>query len=112
MSLVFEGRMHTFSPRTYLTRADITVIRPMIYVYEKDIITIARQLELPVIPNNCPADGVTKRHAMKEELSRLEAHEFHCPRTDAARRYHLSLGAVDATRSRPNNEAHQKNSIN
>lgn len=73
MSLVFEGRMHTFSPRTYLTRADITVIRPMIYVYEKDIITIARQLELPVIPNNCPADGVTKRHAMKEELSRLEA---------------------------------------
>ena len=73
MSLVFEGRMHTFSPRTYLSRADITVIRPMIYVYEKDIITAARQLELPVVPNNCPADGITKRHSMKEELSRLEA---------------------------------------
>lgn len=73
MSLVFEGRMHTFSPRTYLSRADITVIRPMIYVYEKDIITAARQLELPVVPNNCPADGITKRHTMKEELSRLEA---------------------------------------
>ena len=73
MSLVFEGRMHTFSPRTYLSRADITVIRPMIYVYEKDIVTVARQLELPVVPNNCPADGITKRHAMKEELARLEA---------------------------------------
>lgn len=73
MSLVFEGRMHTFAPRTYLTRADITVIRPMIYVYEDDIISIARKLELPVVPNNCPADGITKRHSMKEEMERLVA---------------------------------------
>lgn len=72
MSLVFEGRMHTFAPRTYLTRADITVIRPMIYAYEKDIISIANKLELPVVPNNCPADGITKRHSMKEEMLRLE----------------------------------------
>lgn len=73
MSLVFEGRMHTFAPRTYLSRADITVIRPMIYVYEKDIISIAKKLELPVVPNTCPADGITKRHSMKEEMVRLEA---------------------------------------
>lgn len=73
MSLVFEGRMHTFAPRTYLSRADITVIRPMIYVHEKDIVSIAKKLELPVVPNNCPADGITKRHSMKEEMIRLEA---------------------------------------
>lgn len=73
MSMVFEGRMHTFSPRTYLNRADITVIRPMIYVHEKDIISIAKKLELPVVPNNCPADGITKRQSMKEEMARLEA---------------------------------------
>lgn len=73
MSLVFEGRMHTFAPRTYLSRADITVIRPMIYVHEKDIVSIAKKLELPVVPNNCPADGITKRHSMKEEMVRLEA---------------------------------------
>ena len=73
MSLVFEGRMHTFAPRTYLSRAHITVIRPMIYVHEKDIVSIAKKLELPVVPNNCPADGITKRHSMKEEMARLEA---------------------------------------
>ena len=72
MSLVFEGRMHTFSPRTYLSRADITVIRPMIYVYEKDIISVAGKLDLPVVPNNCPADGITKRTTMKEEMARFE----------------------------------------
>ena len=73
MSMVFEGRMHTFMPRTYLSRADITVIRPMIYVYEKDIVSIANKLELPVVPNNCPADGITKRTTMKEEMARFEA---------------------------------------
>lgn len=72
MSLVFEGRMHTFAPRTYLSRADLTVIRPLIYVYEKDIIAAARQLELPVVPNNCPADGVTKRQQMKEYVAQLQ----------------------------------------
>lgn len=71
MSLVFEGRMHTFMPRTYLSRADITVIRPMIYVQESDIIACANKLELPVVPNNCPADGITKRHTMKEEIERF-----------------------------------------
>lgn len=72
MSLCFEGRMHTFSPRSYLSRADITVIRPLIYVYEKDIIDIAKKIELPVIANNCPADGLTKRETMKEQLKSFE----------------------------------------
>lgn len=72
MSLCFEGRMHTFAPRTYLSRADITVIRPLIYVYEQDIINIAKKIELPIIGNNCPADGITKRETMKEEMVRLE----------------------------------------
>ena len=72
MSLIFEGRIHTFAPRTYLTRTDITVIRPMIYVHEKDIIATAKTLNLPIVANNCPADGVTKRQTMKEEMLRFE----------------------------------------
>ncbi|MDE6740069.1 MAG: tRNA 2-thiocytidine biosynthesis TtcA family protein, partial [Lachnospiraceae bacterium] len=31
MSLIYEGRFHTFRPVTYLDRTDITVIRPLIY---------------------------------------------------------------------------------
>lgn len=38
MSLLFEGRFHTFSPKTYLDRMELTVIRPMIYVSEADVI--------------------------------------------------------------------------
>lgn len=72
MSLTFEGRLHTFAPRSYLSRMDLTLIRPMIYVLEKDIITIARQLDLPVVANNCPADGTTKRADMKTLLAQME----------------------------------------
>lgn len=48
------------------------MIRPMIYVLEKDIVTIARQLERPVVANNCPADGTTKRADMKSLLEQME----------------------------------------
>ena len=38
LSLIFEGRFHTFSPVTYLDRMDITLIRPLMYVDEADIV--------------------------------------------------------------------------
>ncbi|MCB5473099.1 tRNA 2-thiocytidine(32) synthetase TtcA, partial [Erysipelatoclostridium ramosum] len=38
LSLIFEGRFYSFSPKTYLDRTDLTVIRPMMFVDEKDVI--------------------------------------------------------------------------
>ena len=35
MSLIFEGRLHTFHPNMFLPGADVAVIRPMVYVPEK-----------------------------------------------------------------------------
>ena len=71
MSLVYEGRFHTFHPKTYMSRTGITVIRPMIYMPEKDVIHMQRQLNLPVLVNECPANGHTKRQEMKELLQEL-----------------------------------------
>ncbi len=71
LSLFFEGRLHTFHPKTYLSRREITVIRPMVYAAEKQIIGIAKTLNLPVIHNPCPANGYTKRQDMKELLADL-----------------------------------------
>ena len=71
LSLFFEARLHLFAPVTYLDRADVTVIRPMIYVPEKHIKGVARQLDLPIVKNPCPADGKTKRQDMKELLKTL-----------------------------------------
>lgn len=74
MSLFYEGRIHTFAPRSYLTRSQVTVIRPLVYVAESDIIRIGHALKLPVIINRCPADGHTTRSDMKELLTKLSGH--------------------------------------
>lgn len=65
LSLIFEGRFHSFSPKSYLDRMDLTVIRPMMYVNEADVIGFQRKYELPVEKSRCPVDGLTKRQYAK-----------------------------------------------
>lgn len=71
MSLIFEGRFHTFSPLTYLDRTDITVIRPLMYMNEADVIGFVNKYQLPVVKSPCPADGYTKREYVKNLLKQL-----------------------------------------
>lgn len=71
LSLVFEGRISCFKPVTYMSRADVYQIRPMIYVPEKKIIRMAERLNLPIVTNPCPADTGSKRHEIKELLASL-----------------------------------------
>ncbi len=68
LCLFFEGRIHTFSPVTYLSRKNIHSIRPLLLTPEKDIIDFSKSENLPVVKNPCPADGYTKRAEMKEFL--------------------------------------------
>lgn len=72
LSLIFEGRFYSFSPKTYLDRMDLTVIRPLMFVDEAEIIRFRNQEGLPVVKNQCPVDGHTKRQYAKELLSLLE----------------------------------------
>ena len=75
MNLWGEGRIGCFSPVTYLSRKDITMIRPMILATEAEVIHAARSLELPIVKNICPADGATRRQEMKEfvfKMSRID----------------------------------------
>lgn len=71
LSLIFEGRFHSFSPLSYLDRMDITVIRPLLYVNESDIIGFVRRQQLPVVKSPCPVDGHTKREYAKQLLKEL-----------------------------------------
>jgi tRNA(Ile)-lysidine synthase TilS/MesJ len=84
LSLLYEGRIHTFHPVTYLNRKGITQIRPMVYLSEKHIIHMAKELALPVVPSPCPANGATKREEMKDLLDKL------CRRFPNARELMLS----------------------
>lgn len=69
LSLIYEGRIHTFSPVTYLDRMKLKVIRPLIYMNESEVIGFVNANNIPVVKSPCPADGYTKREYVKELIN-------------------------------------------
>ncbi len=72
MNMLYEGRLGVFAPMTYLDRKDITVIRPLALMPERDVVGAANRLKLPILRQRCPADGETSRQETKEMLLALE----------------------------------------
>lgn len=87
LSMFYEGRLNTLAPKSYLQRADLTVIRPFLYLEEKHIKGVVKKLGLPVQPSPCPFDGHTKRERMKQFLKDLRR-QF--PRADEMMFFALS----------------------
>ncbi|MBE6670939.1 MAG: tRNA 2-thiocytidine(32) synthetase TtcA [Ruminococcaceae bacterium] len=73
LNLAYEGRLGTFSPVTYLSRKDITMIRPFVYTAEKDIKYFMSKNEwLPLVESTCPEDKKTQREEVKKFLAENE----------------------------------------
>ena len=71
MNLLIESRIGCFAPVTYLSRKDITMIRPLVYVREREIEQSLERVELPIIKSACPANEHTKREDAKLLLREL-----------------------------------------
>ena len=72
MNLLSGGRIESFRPVTYLSRKDLTMIRPMIFATEKEVISAAKKMSLPTVESPCPEDKTSNRNDMKELLAVLE----------------------------------------
>jgi tRNA(Ile)-lysidine synthetase-like protein len=72
MNLFQGGTIGCFSPVSYLSRKDLTLIRPLIFVREREIESLVRREKLPVVKSKCPADKETAREQTKKLLSSLE----------------------------------------
>jgi tRNA 2-thiocytidine biosynthesis protein TtcA len=72
MSLFLEGRFHCFKPLTYMSRADTYQIRPMLYVRENELESLAETMKLPIIKSSCPVDRRSKREEIKQTVAKLE----------------------------------------
>jgi tRNA(Ile)-lysidine synthase TilS/MesJ len=55
MSVFHNGLLRTMKANYAVRQKDLRVIRPFIYVREKDTRNFAEKSKLPVIPENCPA---------------------------------------------------------
>ena len=72
MNLFSGGTIGSFKPVTYLSRKDITVIRPMIFASEKEVGRAAQRAQLPVIKSPCPMDKTSEREHVKQLMKDLE----------------------------------------
>ena len=73
MSLFYSGRLKTFLPKTPQERSGVTIIRPLVYFREAEIIDLVDRLGLQPLKNPCPYNGNTKRQEAKELLRSFEA---------------------------------------
>jgi len=74
MNLFVEGRIGCFSPVTWLSRQEITVIRPLVLAREFEVARAAREVEAPVVKSRCPVDGETERARTKAFVA-MRTHE-------------------------------------
>ncbi len=72
MNLLYGGKLGCFSPKSYLSRKEITQIRPLIFCGEREIRSAAARMELPIVKSGCPADGLTARKDTELLIARLE----------------------------------------
>ena len=72
LSFIYEGRLSTFAPVSYMDRSGVTLIRPLVYTQEKNISAYAKNENLPVAKSPCPADHETKREYMKSLVKSIQ----------------------------------------
>lgn len=73
LSMLYEGRMYTLPTSSYLTEKEITVIRPFLYLPEKNIISAVKRLDIPISKNPCQVDRSTKREEIRQLLEGIYA---------------------------------------
>ncbi|MCW9023206.1 MAG: tRNA 2-thiocytidine biosynthesis protein TtcA [Gammaproteobacteria bacterium] len=76
MSAFHGGQLRTMKANYTNREGDVRIIRPMVYVRERQTRDFAHNVELPVIPDSCPAcfSMPTEREHMKQLLATEEQH--------------------------------------
>lgn len=72
LSFTYESRLAAFSPKSLMAKTGITVIRPFLYIEEKDVTETVKRLSIPTAKNPCPANHYTRREYMKNLVKTLD----------------------------------------
>ena len=77
MNLFFAGSISTFAPLSYMSRSDITLIRPLVYVSEKEIKRYIKKSDTKIMPKVCQMDGNSTREYIKNLIVSLSLKNPH-----------------------------------
>lgn len=69
LSLLYEGRLSTMKPKSYMSNSKITLIRPLFLTHEKTIRAVSK--DFPVKKSICPADTDSKRQEVEKLIENL-----------------------------------------
>ena len=69
LSLLYEGRLSTMLPKSYMSNSNITLIRPLYLTEESKIISASKNM--PILKSKCPADKDSKRQDIKTLIAKL-----------------------------------------
>lgn len=72
LNLFYGGRFKCWQPNMFMSRTDIRVIRPLVYIEETKIALESARLKLPVTSACCPYSGKSKRLSTKKILEKME----------------------------------------
>ena len=64
LSLLYEGRLSTMKPKSYMSNSEITLIRPLFLTHENAIRSVSK--DFPVKKSKCPADKDSKRQDIEK----------------------------------------------
>ncbi len=71
INIFYAGELSTMMPRQPFFNGRLTVIRPLAYANEEDLIRFSRQMAWPIVTNPCPSAGHSRRGEVKEILQGL-----------------------------------------
>lgn len=77
MNLFFAGNISTFAPVSHMDRSGMTIIRPLIYVPEKETKRYVKRSGTQVMPKVCPMDGHSTREYVKNLIVELSIKNPH-----------------------------------
>ena len=64
LSLKHENRLNAMQPKSYMSNTNVTLIRPLIYLWESQILEYTKGFK--ILKNPCPIDRKTERENIKK----------------------------------------------
>lgn len=71
MSIIYSGQITALQPKRFLSRKKLYIIRPLIYLREKRIISAGDMIGYSPPTSPCPYDGATTRTRLENEFREL-----------------------------------------
>lgn len=72
LNMLYAGKLNTLEYKSYLSRADVHVIRPFLNSTEADIKGLIKAYDIPVLKSPCPMDRNTKREEINQLIGNIE----------------------------------------